>query len=711
MTLSVKCGKNFLVANLMTAKRSSVFGDLRSISLKSFGAVAVFMTLLWLLVSCAAVVKLIEERRGAFEAIVESHQEAIVSGQYRPFVEGLKRTSGGAYAHLQICWSSERGPCESIETIAREKKWTPSLPIQVALTTGPQVLATVKASVSLGSAIELSFIILISFILTGISVIWAMKTFVTREAELRQKLATSVLATLENNTTQEIENLPTEIRPIASALLDSVTRIQALRVASAMHEAMGQITSQVAHDIRSPLAALSMAEKYFSMLPEETRLMVRSAVGRIRDIANQLIEKNNISNKAGTLFEMHGNQNEEASIQLLSALIEEILTEKRVQYRQNIGIEIDAGMSSSSYGLFVCIQPTEFKRVLSNLINNSVEALNGQGAVTVTLSAKAKNHVEIKIQDNGKGIPPEILEKLGNRGETHGKEGGLGLGLYHARTSVESWGGTLVLKSEIKLGTAVSITLPEAATPAWFVAELQLLPDSNVVVLDDDESIHRIWQGRADSSRLGEKGIKLAHLSTPTELRVWVSDASKLKNETQFLLDYELIGFTETGLDLIKELGIANQSILVTSRFEEPAIRERCIKLHVPLIPKGMAGFVPIKIVENSKNLNAILIDDDLLIHTFWSMAAKSADVKLSCFKTFEEFKSVCAEFLKETPIYIDSSLGDGVKGETLIPELMELGFKEIYLATGYPASHFANNPTLKIVGKQPPSSWSKFSV
>ena len=61
-------------------------------------------------------------------------------------------------------------------------------------------------------------------------------------------------------------------------------------------------------------------------------------------------------------------------------------------------------------------------------------------------------------------------------------------------------------------------------------------------------------------------------------------------------MDYELICATETGLDLIEELGIQKQSILVTSHYEETEIRSRCEKQGILLIPKSMSGFVPIGI-------------------------------------------------------------------------------------------------------------------
>jgi signal transduction histidine kinase len=141
------------------------------------------------------------------------------------------------------------------------------------------------------------------------------------------------------------------------------------------------------------------------------------------------------------------------------------------------------------------IEPIEFKRVLSNLINNAAEAMCDQRKITLTVIEKSEK-IEIQCADNGKGIPPEILKKLGQLGKTHGKEGGSGLGLYHAQNSVKKWGGQLKVESELNQGTSVIIGLLKALPPHWFVPELIVPEGSTVVVLDDDSSIHQIWTGR-----------------------------------------------------------------------------------------------------------------------------------------------------------------------------------------------------------------------
>ena len=87
-------------------------------------------------------------------------------------------------------------------------------------------------------------------------------------------------------------------------------------------------------------------------------------------------------------------------------------------------------------------------------------------------------------------------------------------------------------------------------------------------------------------------------MSTAEQFRAFFRSTYLDLDSVLFLVDYEIIGSGGvTGLDLIEECGISSQSILVTSRYEETSIRERCENLGLKIIPKSMSGFVPIELV------------------------------------------------------------------------------------------------------------------
>lgn len=476
------------------------------------------------------------------------------------------------------------------------------------------------------------------------------------------------------------------------------------RTAAAVRQNLAELASQVAHDIRSPLAALDSVIKDVSQLPEEKRILVRSAVSRIHDIANDLIDRNRGLRAAVAPAQSAA---EPFTRELLSSHVAPLITEKRLQLRSRIGISIDARLDSAAYGLFADIQPMEFKRVLSNLIDNAVEALGGKGGVQVILACE-EDQVLLKVQDNGKGIPPEVLKRLGGRGETYGKPGGSGLGLHHAKTSVESWGGSLGLESEVGRGTTVTVMLPKARPPEWFVSVLELDPDGTVVVLDDDTSIHQVWQGRFESLQTKAHGIEVLHFSTPAEARGWARDNPAKARAALYLTDYEFIGHKETGLGLVEALDIGERSILITSRFEEKHILAECRRLMVRMIPKGLAGFVPIEVKARlplpQTGVVAVLLDDDALVHMTWKVAAKSKDVSLATFRDSKEFLAAVERFPKATAIYLDSELGGGVRGEDIARDLHAQGFTNLHLTTGHAPETLPAMPWIKqVLGKEPP--------
>jgi len=544
---------------------------------------------------------------------------------------------------------------------------------------------------------------------------------------VQRKFATEVFGPLQDGV---LSDQPLRIAELES-LRQSHQDAQSAKTSIAVADAVLSITKQVSHDIRSPLSALNMVVASLKELSEDKRLIIRNAAQRINDIANGLLKQgenaqnhNNMSgNSSNLIAELGASQSSSptpATVEepiMLVALLDSILSEKRVQYRERMEIEI-LGDLTQGYGLFAHVNASEFARVISNLVNNSVEAFAapGPGQIHVTIRGHIREggkNIAVIISDNGRGIPPEVLTRLGSeQGISHGKDeipnSGSGLGVHHARTIVEAAGGEFTIESQQGVGTTITMLLPRAETPEWFVEKLKFNPDERVISVDDDQTIHQIWAGRLHSAL--PPGAKFEHLtfSSPDQFEAWHSSSVPADSTANpvYLIDYEFLGHhgqRNSGLDLIERLGLAKQAVLVTSRFDERHIRERASSLGVRILPKGLAPFVPIECGKARKKFDAIVIDDDPLVHMTWRMAASDQGKSVICFHSPGDFFAKAEGFSPASPVFIDVSLADGVRGEAVAEQVADLGFSDIVLATGHEATLLKPSARVKrVIGKEP---------
>lgn len=515
---------------------------------------------------------------------------------------------------------------------------------------------------------------LLSFILTKVKE--TMTYLIEDKIKTPNKLVNEKLKndfTIPNEFTALSEFIQTKTDNLRNATKDIVTM---------------DMAKQVSHDIRSPLAALMMAiDDVDKTISTSQKNMIYSSVRRINDIANNLLNSratNEISSEIRT--------------ELLGPIIDSLVSEKRMQYRDNLNINIKFDLNES-FGLFSNVNVVELKRSLSNLINNSIEAIVSKGTVSINIFETKDKKICLSIVDNGSGMSEDVLNKLGEKGFSYGKRGsdsGSGLGFFHAKKMIESLGGALEIESHLGQGTSIKIFLNKAIGPNWFLERLILPKNKKILILDDDESMLHAWSERIHLQ---------SHLFTSGEE---FANAINLIRADEFIafIDYELLGQVKNGIDLIKSLGIAEQSFLVTSRFEEKELQEACNKLGVKIIPKTMVSIIPIEIVDATNDTyDYVYIDDDELMRISWERKAIKQKIKLLTLSSTDDFASHIDKIKKEyTNIYIDSELGiNKIKGEDFALILHNNGYQHLFIASGYSAEQFSNLSWLQFAGKKCP--------
>ena len=284
---------------------------------------------------------------------------------------------------------------------------------------------------------------------------------------------------------------------------------------------------------------------------------------------------------------------EESTSELLAPIVGHLVEEKRLQFQARKGLRIELCSDALVASTVVDLPWGHFRRALSNLVNNAVESIPGDGYVKVELVCEAEL-VKVRVVDSGCGIRADVLPKLTQRGATFGKDNGSGLGLYHAAEVMRLSGGELSIESQEGVGTVVTLTLPPcAASPPWLVERLLIQRGSELVIVDDDHSIHDAWTYRLKSSGLLDGSPSIRHFCTAAEFSQWYERADRNGHRT-FLVDQQFEGESIDGLSLIEQFCLSEQALLVTGQSHDFVLRRRAQASGVRMLPKAMIPSVPI---------------------------------------------------------------------------------------------------------------------
>jgi CheY-like chemotaxis protein len=439
-----------------------------------------------------------------------------------------------------------------------------------------------------------------------------------------------------------MQRMREEINRPVGPLLDQEARRMELMEA----EKISNVATQLAHDLRSPLEMLRGLMEEISSLPEGPRGMILMGINRIEEITFNLLKKYRLESHL-----IHQGQSEH-----LLTIVKEVVTEKTVELRRFTGIELKDEVSASSWGLFSDVPREILKSIISKLINNYVESFDGKsGTIRVRLFFSDKtNFIEVSGDIKTSGV-------------SSGEE-------------LEAVGGSISFESEMNKGSTFTISLPKSMPTSTFVQEISLQNYDKLIILDDDPAFHEVW-----TKRLMGMKAKIVHLYSPSEL---LMKYPVLDSNTLLLSDYELMDKQMDGIETILKYHHPLHSILVTARSEESSVQMRCLQNNIKLLPKSLVGYVPINDrTPTSEESMVILIDDDKLVRINWSMHLKKRNLNFTAFESIDQFIQYGPTIPAEARIYIDSNLGDGIKGEVESQKIFNLGFKNLYLTTGYQKS------------------------
>ncbi len=212
---------------------------------------------------------------------------------------------------------------------------------------------------------------------------------------------------------------------------------------------IGRMASSISHDLRHSLAAIVANAEFLceSRLSAEQReelyQEVRVAVDQMTDLIDSLLE---FSRNRDSLRLSYGDLKNSADRAIHSV-------RAHPEFQQT---RITVSAQGNCSGNF---DQRKLERVLFNLLLNACEAVSGVGEVHVDLR-EVRGGAEVRISDNGRGIPESIRDKLFNPFVSYGKENGTGLGLTVVQKILEDHGGDVGVESTSDAGTVFRCFVP-----------------------------------------------------------------------------------------------------------------------------------------------------------------------------------------------------------------------------------------------------------
>ena len=215
---------------------------------------------------------------------------------------------------------------------------------------------------------------------------------------------------------------------------------------------IGYVFSGVRHEIGNPINSINMIlgilrAKQETLAPEALKdylTKVTEQVSRVEYILRSL--------KSFNLYETQEPQNIDLSLFMENflSLIKEDLGKK------NIAIETVVKPGSTSYA-----DPRALQQILLNIITNAADAVSGRENPVIELSlSRSAGSVQIRVRDNGQGIPDDKVKEIFRPFYTT-KKHGTGLGLVIVQKMLARMNGSIDVASTFGEGTTVDITIPE----------------------------------------------------------------------------------------------------------------------------------------------------------------------------------------------------------------------------------------------------------
>jgi signal transduction histidine kinase len=212
----------------------------------------------------------------------------------------------------------------------------------------------------------------------------------------------------------------------------------------------GEISAQLAHEIRNPLAAISGSVQVLKDelgLKKEQRDLMDIIVDESKRVSHSIEQFLNLASTGPKIF----------STINLTNILKETLTLLQSSGEMDGNLKIKGNYNSNDIQYYG--NRNQFKQLFWNIIRNALKAMPGGGALSIDFDRIKRNEIQLRFADTGIGMAEEKKERIFEPFYS-AFENGQGLGMAVVRKIVDDYKGKIKVASEPDKGTEIIITLP-----------------------------------------------------------------------------------------------------------------------------------------------------------------------------------------------------------------------------------------------------------
>lgn len=273
-----------------------------------------------------------------------------------------------------------------------------------------------------------------------------------------------------------------------------------------LDKAKSRFFANISHELRTPLTLIiapldNALKRVKDKFVKDDLKLAHSNSKKLLSLVNEILDLTKLESGQMRL--------NEASIPLEGFL-------KRILFSYHSLANIRGFMLSFQYyldnDLVIKTDANKLEKIINNLLSNAFKYSNAGGVITLKVAELGNQQIQISVQDQGKGIAADELNRIFDRfyqveNKDEPLQGGTGIGLSLARELAEALGGTLKVESQVDKGTTFKVVIPlvkgewkpienidipepKTAIPAYIPMSLNA-KESHILIVEDNPEMSK----------------------------------------------------------------------------------------------------------------------------------------------------------------------------------------------------------------------------